>query len=57
LDKQQGNYNQVNAAGATKNDLVISAFKPDRKFEERFLQQAGENLEFEFVEQFLSVIF
>jgi len=56
LDKQQGNYNQVNAAGATKNDLVISAFKPDRKFEERFLQQAGENLEFEFVEQFLSVL-
>ena len=55
LDKQQGSFKQVTSAGAVKSDLVISAFKPLKKFEERFLQTSGNGLETEFIEQFLSV--
>ena len=53
LDKQQGSFKQVTAPGAVKNDLVISAYKPQKAFSERFLKSAGENLEIEFVKQFL----
>ncbi len=56
LDKKQGSFNQVTAAGATKSDLVISAFKPDSQFIERFLSQAGNNLESEFISNFLGVL-
>jgi len=41
LDKKQGNFNQVNAAGAVKQDLIISAYKPTEEFEERFISEAG----------------
>jgi len=41
LDKQQGTYKQVTAAGAVKQDLIISAYKPRAGFEQRFLQEAG----------------
>jgi hypothetical protein len=41
LDKQQGNFNQVNAAGAVKQDLIISAYKPTDEFEKRFIAAAG----------------
>ena len=41
LDKKQGNFNQVNAAGAVKQDLIISAYKPTSEFEQRFLSEAG----------------
>ncbi|MFD1616564.1 DNA methyltransferase [Gelatiniphilus marinus] len=54
LDKKQGSFKQVTSAGAVKNDLVISAFKPSEKFEQKFLSSSGENLEMEFIEQFLS---
>jgi len=54
LDKEQGSYNQVNAAGAVKNDLVINAYKPRAGFTERLLSQAGRGLEAEFVRQHLS---
>jgi DNA modification methylase len=53
LDKKQGSFNQVTAAGATKSDLVISAFKPTQEFERNFLKQAGGNLEVDFVREFL----
>ena len=53
LDKKQGSFKQVTAAGAVKNDLVISAYKPKTSFSERFLKSAGEDLEVEFVRQFL----
>jgi hypothetical protein len=53
LDKKQGSFKQVTAAGAVKNDLIISAYKPKSSFSERFLKSAGENLEIEFVRQFL----
>ena len=41
LDKKQGNFNQVNAAGAVKQDLIISAYKPTDEFEKRFTSEAG----------------
>jgi len=53
LDKKQGSFKQVTAAGAVKNDLIISAYKPKTAFTERFLKSAGKNLEIEFIRQFL----
>lgn len=54
LDKKQGSFKQVTAAGAVKNDLVISAYKPKQSFEKQFLSRAGENLEEEFIKMHLS---
>lgn len=56
LDKKQGSFNQVTASGATKSDLVISAFKPDADFQRKFSLQSGQNLEAEFVGNFLQVL-
>jgi DNA modification methylase len=53
LDKQQDTFKQVTAPGAVKNDLVISAYKPRAEFAQRFLTQAGQELEAEFVRQHL----
>lgn len=41
LDKQQGSYKQVSTAGAVKQDLIISAYKPNGGLEERFKLEAG----------------
>ena len=41
LDKKQGTFNVVNRAGAVKQDLVISAYKPNGGLEERFKLTAG----------------
>lgn len=41
LDKQQGSFNALNAAGAVKQDLVISAYKPNGGLEDRFELEAG----------------
>lgn len=41
LDKKQGTFNQVNASRAVKQDLVISAYKPNQGLEERFKLEAG----------------
>ncbi|MCD6112413.1 MAG: hypothetical protein J7J86_03995, partial [Bacteroidales bacterium] len=54
LDKKQGSFKQVTAAGAVANDLVISAFKPSQKFTENFIKQAGDGLEISFIQEFLS---
>ena len=51
LDKQQGSFKQVTSAGAVKNDLVINAYKPTTEFSERFLKNAGEGMEVDFVSQ------
>ncbi len=40
LDKQQGSYRQVTST-AVKQDLVISAYKPNGGLEDRFRLQAG----------------
>jgi len=53
LDKKQGSFKQVTASGAVKSDLVISAYKPSSKFEERFLKNAGDGLELDFIQEFL----
>ena len=40
LDKQQGSFKAVTTSVAVKQDLVISAYKPNGGFEERFLEGA-----------------
>ena len=41
LDKQQGSFKAVTTPTAVKQDLVISAYKPNGGFEERFELSAG----------------
>lgn len=53
LDKQKGTTKQLSCANATKNDLVISAYKPKKQFEERFLQVVGKDHEIAFVKMHL----
>jgi DNA modification methylase len=40
LDKKQGSFNAVTNTISVKQDLVISAYKPNGGFEERFLNEA-----------------
>ena len=40
LDKKQGSFKAVTTPTAVKQDLVISAYKPNGGFEERFLTEA-----------------
>ncbi|WP_419603450.1 DNA methyltransferase [Thiolapillus sp.] len=40
LDKQQGSFKAVTTPTAVKQDLVISAYKPNGGFEERFQKEA-----------------
>ena len=40
LDKKKGSFNAVNNTTSVKQDLVISAYKPNGGFEKRFLQSA-----------------
>ena len=51
LDKRQGSFKQVTSAGAVKNDLIINAYKPKTDFSKRFLKNAGEGMEVDFVIQ------
>ena len=41
LDKKQGSFNAVTNATSVKQDLVISAYKPDADFEKRFKDEAA----------------
>jgi hypothetical protein len=41
LDKGQGTYKQMTTAGAVKQDLVISAYRPNGGLEDRFELEAG----------------
>lgn len=41
LDKQQGTFKQVSSGGAVKQDLIISAYKPNGGLEDRFKLTAG----------------
>ena len=41
LDKQKGTIKQLTYTSATKQDLIISAYKPNDNLEERFRQVAG----------------
>lgn len=54
LDKQQGSFKQVSTAGAVKQDLIISAYKPTERLEQQFQLQAGsESGAWEFVREHL----
>ena len=55
LDKKQETFKQMTSPGAVKSDLTISAFKPSESFGNRFLVQAGLNLENDFISEFLSM--
>jgi 16S rRNA G966 N2-methylase RsmD/predicted RNA-binding Zn-ribbon protein involved in translation (DUF1610 family) len=53
LDKQQGSYRQVTSS-AVKQDLIISAYRPEQALEERFRVVAGtEDSAWEFVQAHL----
>ena len=41
LDKGKGSFKQVTSAGAVKQDLIISAYKPNGGIEDRFKLTAG----------------
>lgn len=51
LDKKQRTFKQVTSPGAVEKDLVINAYKPKKEFSERFLKNAGEGMEVDFVTQ------
>ena len=51
LDKKQRSYKQVVEVGSVKNDLIINAYKPKTEFSERFLKNAGDSMEVDFVAQ------
>lgn len=53
LDKKKGTTKQLTYSGTVKNDLIISAYKPDKKFTKSFLQRSGLDMEFEFVQMHL----
>lgn len=53
LDKGQGSFNQVTAAGAVKNDLVINAYKSRAGFSQQLISEAGRGLEADFVREHL----
>lgn len=44
LDKGQGTRNQMTQVGAVNKDLVISAYKPDGRFQEKFAEVEGTEL-------------
>jgi hypothetical protein len=54
LDKKQGSFKQVTTSMAVSKDLVISAYKPNEEFTKRFLENAGHDLEKEFIKMHLS---
>ncbi len=41
LDKKQGTFKQVTTSGAVKQDLIISAYRPNGGLEQRFRLEAG----------------
>jgi hypothetical protein len=41
LDKQKGSFKAITTTTAVKQDLVISAYKPNGGLEERFLTSGG----------------
>ncbi len=55
LDKQQGSFKQVTNNSAVKQDLVISAYKPDKRFLNNITLHAGtEESVWDFVNEHLS---
>lgn len=54
FDKGQGTFKQQTSPGSVKNDLIINAYKPEEAFSHRFIINAGEGMEIDFVNQQLS---
>jgi len=55
LDKKQGSFKQVTTTSAVKQDLVISAYKPEESFSRAFIKNAGtEETAWDFVRSHLS---
>jgi hypothetical protein len=53
--KNKGGSFTINVSpNSVSNDLIINAYKPDNNFLDKFLTQAGKNVEIEFVNIFLS---
>ena len=53
FDKVQKTYNQTVAPATGRENIIINAYKPHQEFSIRFLKQAGENMELDFVTQHL----
>lgn len=53
LDKQQGSFKSVTTTVAVKQDLIISAYKPNGGLEQRFEKQAGTDSVWDFVQTHL----
>jgi len=57
LDKKQGSFKQVTTRGAVKQDLIISAYRPDVAVQERFdLERGSEAGVWSFVEGHLEKV-
>lgn len=54
LDKKQGSFKQVNSPNSVKSDLIISAFKPDTKIENKIKNNLGKESELDFLNEFLT---
>ena len=53
LDKKQGSFKSVTTTVAVKQDLIISAYKPNGGLEQRFQKQAGTDSVWDFVQTHL----
>ena len=57
LDKQQDSFKQVNNTTEVKQDLVISVYKPNERFEKEFMLESGsEDTVWKFVRQHLTQV-
>lgn len=53
LDKKQGSFKSVTTTVAVKQDLIISAYKPNGGLEQRFEKQAGTESAWDFIQTHL----
>lgn len=56
LDKKQGSFKAVTTTTAVKQDMVISAYKPNGGFEDRFLNESNEDGVWDFVRTHLGYL-
>lgn len=56
LDKKQGSYKAVSTPTAVKQDLIISAYKPNGGFEKRFFNESNEDGVWDFMRTHLSYL-
>jgi len=56
LDKKKGSHKAVTTPTAVKQDLIISAYKPNGGFEDRFLKESGEEGVWDFIRTHLGYL-